>query len=61
MRSDRERRIVSLRIVRVFKAEMDVPTAPRTLDPLAALSYRTNLSIGCYRENESRCHTWFSN
>jgi hypothetical protein len=40
---------------------MDVPTAPRTLDPLAALSYRNNLSIGCYRENESRCHTWFSN
>ena len=28
--------------VRAFKAEMDVPTARRTLDLLAALSYGTN-------------------
>ena len=39
-----------------FKAEMDVPTARRTLDLLAALSHGTNLSIGCYCENEARCH-----
>ena len=38
--------------VRAFKAEMDVPTARRTLDLLAALPRGTNLSIGCYCENE---------
>ena len=42
--------------VRAFKAEMNVPSAQRTLDLLAALSHGTNLSIGCYCENESRCH-----
>src|SRR4051812_38415283 len=42
--------------VRAFKAEMNVPTARRTLDLLAALSHGANLSIGCYCENESRCH-----
>jgi hypothetical protein len=29
--------------------------ARRTLDLLAALSHGTNLSIGCYCENEARC------
>ena len=42
--------------VRAFKAEMAVPAASRTLDLLAALSHGTNLSIGCYCENEARCH-----
>lgn len=36
------------RFVRAFKAEMNVPTARRVLDLLAALSH------GC--ENEARCH-----
>ena len=44
------------RFVRAFKAEMNVPTARRTLDLLAALSRDTNLSIGCYCANEARCH-----
>jgi len=44
------------RFVRAFKAEMDMPTARRTLDLVAALSHDTNLSIGCYCENEARCH-----
>ena len=44
------------RFVRAFKAEMNVPTARRTLDLLAALSHNSNLSIGCYCENENRCH-----
>jgi uncharacterized protein YeaO (DUF488 family) len=35
---------------------MDVPTVRRTLDLLAALSHGANLSIGCYCENEARCH-----
>ena len=42
--------------VRAFKAEMDAPMAARTLDLLAALSHGSNLSIGCYCENEARCH-----
>ena len=41
---------------RAFKAEMGAPTASRTLDLMAALSHDTNLSIGCYCENEARCH-----
>jgi uncharacterized protein YeaO (DUF488 family) len=41
---------------RAFKAEMNVPTARCSLDLLAALSHGTDLSVGCYCENESRCH-----
>jgi len=41
---------------RAFKAEMDAPSASRTLDLLAAFSHGVNLSIGCYCENEARCH-----
>ena len=44
------------RFVRAFKAEMNVPTARRTLDLLAALSHGANFSIGCYCESEARCH-----
>ncbi len=35
---------------------MAAPDAARTLDLLAALSHRTNLSVGCYCEDEARCH-----
>jgi uncharacterized protein YeaO (DUF488 family) len=42
--------------VRAFKAEMAAPMASRTLDLLAALSHETDFSIGCYCENEERCH-----
>jgi uncharacterized protein YeaO (DUF488 family) len=41
---------------RKFRAEMSRPEASRVLDLLAALSHRTNLSVGCYCEDESRCH-----
>jgi len=41
---------------RKFLAELKVPTASRDLDLLAALSHQTNMSIGCYCEDESRCH-----
>jgi len=44
------------RFVRAFKAEMKAAPAQRTLDLLAALSHGTNFSIGCYCENERRCH-----
>jgi len=39
-----------------FQAEMKRPDARRDLDLLAALSRQTNLSIGCYCADESRCH-----
>lgn len=41
---------------RKFLAEMKAPEAAKDLDLLAALSHHTNLSIGCYCEDESRCH-----
>ena len=42
--------------VRRYRSEMKRPEAARLLDLLAALSHRTNLSVGCYCENEDRCH-----
>jgi uncharacterized protein YeaO (DUF488 family) len=42
--------------VRAFKVEMNVPAVRRALDLLAALSHGANFSIGCYCENEARCH-----
>jgi uncharacterized protein YeaO (DUF488 family) len=41
---------------RKFRAEMREPDAARLLDVLAALSHQTNFSVGCYCENEDRCH-----
>jgi uncharacterized protein YeaO (DUF488 family) len=41
---------------RKFRAEMKQPDAARVLDLLAALSHQTNFSVGCYCENERRCH-----
>lgn len=41
---------------RKYLAEMSQPDASRNLDLLAALSHGTNLSVGCYCEDEARCH-----
>jgi len=41
---------------RGFRAQMKQPDAAHTLDLLAALSHQTNFSLGCYCENEQRCH-----
>jgi uncharacterized protein YeaO (DUF488 family) len=41
---------------RKFRREMSAPDRSRELDLLAALSHRTNLSLGCYCRDESRCH-----
>jgi uncharacterized protein YeaO (DUF488 family) len=35
---------------------MKEPEKVRILDLLAALSHGTNFSLGCYCENEARCH-----
>ena len=42
--------------VRRYRSEMKKPEASRLLDLLSALSHQTNLSVGCYCVDESRCH-----
>ena len=42
--------------VRAFRKEMKAPAASRTLDLLAALSHDADFSLGCYCEDEARCH-----
>lgn len=39
-----------------YRAEMKRPDASRLLTLLAALSHRTDFSVGCYCEDETRCH-----
>jgi uncharacterized protein YeaO (DUF488 family) len=41
---------------RRYRAEMAAPAASHDIELLAALSHRTHFSVGCYCENESRCH-----
>lgn len=41
---------------RKFRAEMKAPAASHLLDLLAGLSHQTNFSVGCYCEDERRCH-----
>ncbi|KVC57621.1 DUF488 family protein [Burkholderia stagnalis] len=41
---------------RKFRAEMNHGDAAKVLDVLAALSATSHFSIGCYCENEQRCH-----
>lgn len=41
---------------RAYRTEMKTPAASRVLDLLAALSKESNFSVGCYCENEARCH-----
>lgn len=41
---------------RKFRAEMARPEASRELELLAAMSHHANFSVGCYCEDEARCH-----
>ena len=41
---------------RKFRAEMNEPEHARVLDLLAAMSPQTSFSLGCYCEDEARCH-----
>ena len=41
---------------RRYLREMRQPVAQRLIALLAALSRRTDFSVGCYCEDESRCH-----
>ena len=42
--------------VRKFRAEMNQPDASHLLDLLAAMSRESAFSLGCYCEDEARCH-----
>ncbi len=42
--------------VKRFRAEMNKPDAAHLLDLFATLSHTTHFAIGCYCENEARCH-----
>lgn len=41
---------------RRYRREMAAPAARHVIEALAALSHRSNFSVGCYCENERRCH-----
>jgi len=42
--------------IRKYRAEMAAPEIRHSLALLAALSQRTNFSVGCYCEDEAHCH-----
>ncbi len=44
------------RFARRYRAEMNSPSSRRALDLLAALSHRTNFSVGCYCADPAHCH-----
>jgi uncharacterized protein YeaO (DUF488 family) len=44
------------RFVRRYRREMSQPQVRATLDLLAALSHRTDFSVGCYCVDAARCH-----
>jgi uncharacterized protein YeaO (DUF488 family) len=39
-----------------YRAEMARPEAQHAMELLATLSHHTNLSVGCYCEDEAHCH-----
>lgn len=41
---------------RRYRAEMKKPPAARLLALLAALSHQSSFAVGCYCEDEARCH-----
>ena len=41
---------------KAFRREMKVPEASRSIELLAVLSKTAYFSVGCYCENEARCH-----
>lgn len=42
--------------VRKYRKELSAPGKSRLVELLAALSHSTGFSVGCYCENEARCH-----
>ena len=41
---------------RNYRREMSEPRAQRLLELIAAMSQKTNVSVGCYCADETRCH-----
>jgi uncharacterized protein YeaO (DUF488 family) len=41
---------------KAYRGEMAASEASRALDLLAALSHTANFSVGCYCDDETRCH-----
>jgi uncharacterized protein YeaO (DUF488 family) len=41
---------------RKYRAEMTTPDNSHAIELLAALSHRVDFSVGCYCEDEARCH-----
>ena len=41
---------------KAYRKEMSSPAAERLVELLARLSQESDLSVGCYCEDESRCH-----
>lgn len=44
------------RYSRQYRREMNEPAARHLIETLAALSHQSNFSVGCYCEDETRCH-----
>jgi uncharacterized protein YeaO (DUF488 family) len=44
------------KFTRKYKSEMSAPPAKHALELLARLSHTADFSVGCYCENEARCH-----
>ena len=42
--------------VRKYRAEMNTPDNGHVIALLATLSHRSSFSVGCYCEDEARCH-----
>ena len=45
-----------LTFAKKYRSEMGTPENRRTIELLAVLSRHANFSVGCYCEEESRCH-----
>jgi uncharacterized protein YeaO (DUF488 family) len=45
-----------LGFTRKYRAEMAAPDHVRSIELLAKLSHQSDFSVGCYCEEESRCH-----
>ena len=41
---------------RAYRKQMSTPESRHLIQLLAAMSHQTNLSVGCYCDDESRCH-----
>ena len=44
------------KFVSTYVREMSVPASKHMIATLAALSHQTNFAVGCYCEDEGRCH-----